>query len=136
MTNDVHRRGRRRCDTFVTKSGSHISQERFHLKSLYCANLHTGRVYNHTGYNVTIYFRSKVIDVRKMAENAHRRLRLCMSRELFELESLNFIVTSTPNYPPCALDIISLTTSGRNLSPKTVENEASDVFRWNFSRKV
>ena len=32
-------------------------------------NLHTSRVYNHTGYDVTMYFRSGVIDVRKRAEN-------------------------------------------------------------------
>ena len=34
------------------------------------ANLHFGRVYNRTGYDVTIYYWSEVIDVRKAAENA------------------------------------------------------------------
>ena len=31
--------------------------------------LHTRRVYNHTGNNFTMYFRSEVIDVRKRAES-------------------------------------------------------------------
>ena len=46
-------------------------------------NLHAGLVDNHTGYDITIDFRSDVIDVRK-----------------------------------------------------TVENVASDGFRWNFARRV
>ena len=42
-------------------------------------NLHTRRVYNHTRYGVTKYFRSEVIDVRKTAEND--------SSDSFNLES-------------------------------------------------
>ena len=32
-------------------------------------NLHTRRIYNHAGYDVTMYFRSEVIGVRKWAES-------------------------------------------------------------------
>ena len=33
-------------------------------------DLHTGRVYNHAGYDVTDYFRLAVIEVKKTDENA------------------------------------------------------------------
>ena len=36
-------------------------------------NLHTRRVYNHTGYDYTMYFRSEVIGVRKTADNGWER---------------------------------------------------------------
>ena len=56
-----------------------------------------------------------------------QRLRCCISREPFELESPNFTGTSKPTCPICAPDIAA---------KKTVENTASGSFRWNFSRKV
>ena len=33
-------------------------------------DVHVDLIYNHTGYDVTSYFRSTFIEVRKMAENA------------------------------------------------------------------
>ena len=48
--------------------------------------LHTGRVYNHTGYDVTIYFLSEVIGVRRTAEND--------ASDLYNLESPNLAHTS------------------------------------------
>ena len=52
-----------RRGTFVTKWGSRISRERFDLVWItnFFTNLYTSRFYNHTGYDVTIYFRSEVI---------------------------------------------------------------------------
>ena len=41
-----------------------------YLENELYANLQTGRVYNHTGYDVSMHFRSEVMDVRKTAENA------------------------------------------------------------------
>ena len=35
----------------------------------FCANLCTRLVHNHTGYDVTMYFRSEVIEHRKTADN-------------------------------------------------------------------
>ena len=37
----------------------------------FCVNLHTRRVYNHTGFDVTDYFWSAVIDVQKLSKLPH-----------------------------------------------------------------
>ena len=55
-------------------------------------NLYTGLVYNHTGYDVTDYFRSAVIEVKKTVENAASDgfALVPIYREPFEQESSNF----------------------------------------------
>ena len=61
---------RRFCLLPSGSRGSRMSRERFDLESPnFYGNLHTRRIYNHTGYDVTIYFWSEVIDVRERAEN-------------------------------------------------------------------
>ena len=65
-------------------------------------NLHTDRVYNRTGYDDTIYFRSEVIGVRKTSEN--------YASDVFNLESPNVAYTPTPTAIP---HMTSLVVSGR-----------------------
>ena len=52
---------------------SYISRTVWPTIIKFCENLHTCRLYNHTGYDVTLYFRSEVIGVRKTADNGSER---------------------------------------------------------------
>ena len=63
-----------------------------------------------------------------------RRLRCCISREPFELESPKFTGTSIPNRPTYAPEMTSLASSVRTLPrKKTVANATSDGFGSTFS---
>ena len=59
-----------------------------------------------------------------------------LENHLIDLESPNITGTSTPILSTVTSDITSLSTSGRQLQWKTVENTASHSFRWHFSRMV
>ena len=48
---------------------SYISRTVCSKITTFYVKIHNRRAYNHTGYDVTTYFRSAVIDVRKRAEN-------------------------------------------------------------------
>jgi len=64
------RRRRRRCRRRTDKvSQSYISRTVWPRITKFHLNLHAPGVYNSTGYDVTMCFRSEVIDVRKGAEN-------------------------------------------------------------------
>ena len=59
------------CRSFVRSSQSeqsYISRNGWHRITKFYKSIHTGRVYNHTGYDITSYFLSEVTDVRNMAE--------------------------------------------------------------------
>ena len=75
------RRRRGRC---LSQSAAVVYLENGLTMNHQIKNLHTGRFYNRTGYEVTIYFRSEVIDVRKTSEND--------ASDGFNLESLNWHV--------------------------------------------
>ena len=56
--------------------------------------------------------------------------------KLFDIESPNFTGTFIPIFATVVPDMTSVSTSGRKLLGKTVENAASDGNGWNFSRMV
>ena len=65
----------RRCRSFVVRPSQ--SEAVVYLENglpriaKFYTNVHTGRVYKHTGYDVTIYFRLAVMEVlKKTVENA------------------------------------------------------------------
>ena len=53
---------------------SYISRTVLPRITKFYTHLHTHRVYNHTGHDVTRYFQSEVMDVRKTADNGSERL--------------------------------------------------------------
>ena len=71
-------------------------------------NLHIGQFYNHTRYDITIYIRPEVIDVRKTAEN--------YACDGFNLDSPKLPRTSIPMNWTAIPDMTLLTTSGWQLS--------------------
>ena len=103
----------------------HIVYTRFKILIALCvywnkfihSKFKTGGVYKDNGYDVTIYFRSEVIGVRKTAEND--------ASEGFNLESPKLAHTSTPASWTATLDMTSLTTSSWQLSKFNKRSMAS-----------
>ena len=94
-------------------------------------NLHTSRVYNHTRYDITGYFRLAVIVVKTTVE----RLRVeCLEKGLSD-DHERRIVDNQP-HKPAEYDVTA--TSGWHSwkSVKTVENAADDDFGSNFWRTI
>ena len=102
----------RPVSSFITKWGTRISQQRFDLESpKFYTNLHTGRVYNHTRYDITIYFRLEVI-AKKQAQMPPQMASGESSRERFKRRSRNFTCLSATTGPTNWPDITLLVASG------------------------
>ena len=86
----------------------YISRRVWHGTTKFYRSLQTGRTYNHTGYDVTIYFQSEVIGVWKTVEND--------ASDLFNVDSPNLAHTSKPTSWTARPDMMSLSTSGWQLS--------------------
>ena len=105
--------GIRQChrSSSITKvSQSCISRIFWPRITKFYTNVHTGRVYIHTGYGVTGYFRSTVIERSKMPPPVPS---VKISRDHFKWGSRNFTCLSQTTGPTNLRDLTSLTDSCR-----------------------
>ena len=93
--------------SFVTKCDNRISRERYDLESQNVTGIHTGRVYNHTGYDVTNFLWLDAT-AKKPRKRPPQTPSGVISLDLFMRGSPNFIPLSGITGPTNVPDMTSL----------------------------
>ena len=105
------------CHSYVRHKlrQSYISRTVWPSTTKFNMNLHAGRIYSHTRYDITRYYKLQL----NTAQKCVKRVRPAKSRiiwSLFNLESHDFMWIYMPIYSTATPDMTPSTTSGRHFS--------------------